>query len=75
MNRSIGINGSGVLGLDEYSSDAELASKVLFKDYPDSLRVFGSVCCVLFMVIGIPGNFITILALARYKKVIYFKIY
>lgn len=62
-------NETQILGLDMYSSDAELASVILFKDYPHSLLTFASVCCVIFMVIGIPGNLITIVALARCKKV------
>lgn len=62
-----------VLGLDEYKSDAELAGVLLFKDYPEPLLRFASACCVLFMLVGIPGNLITIIALARCKKVrIYF---
>lgn len=62
-------NETQILGLDMYSSDAELASVILFKDYRHSLLTFASVCCVIFMVIGIPGNLITIVALARCKKV------
>lgn len=58
-----------VTGLDEYSSDSELAAVELFKDYPEGLLRFASVCCVLFMLVGIPGNLITIIALARCKKV------
>lgn len=58
-----------VLGLDEYKSDAELAEVLLFKDYPEPLLRFASACCVLFMLVGIPGNLITIIALARCKKV------
>ncbi|CAK1582655.1 unnamed protein product [Parnassius mnemosyne] len=47
----------------------ELASVKLFHNYPDGLITFAGVCCVLFMCIGIPGNLITIIALARYEKV------
>lgn len=59
-----------VLGLDEYASDAALAQVHLFRDYPESLLRFASACCVLFMLVGIPGNLITIVALARCKKVL-----
>lgn len=62
-------SGGRILGLDEYRSDAELADVELFKDYPEPLLRFASACCVLFMLVGIPGNLITIIALARCKKV------
>lgn len=58
-----------VKGLDEYASDADLAAVTLFQDYPPSLLKFASACCIIFMTIGIPGNFITIIALARCRKV------
>lgn len=58
-----------VAGLDEYSSDRELANVVLFKDYPEALLRFSSACCILFMLIGIPGNLVTIIALAQCRKV------
>lgn len=57
------------LGLNEYNSDAALAAVELFKDYPEGLLWFATACCVVFMLIGIPGNLITIIALARCKKV------
>ena len=41
----------------------------LFEDYPSWLLYFAAGCCILFMVIGIPGNLITIAALFRTKKV------
>lgn len=56
-------------GLDEYSSDKELAAVALFQDYPEALLNFAVACCFIFMIIGIPGNIITILALSKYKKV------
>ncbi|KAL0878945.1 hypothetical protein ABMA27_003938 [Loxostege sticticalis] len=65
---TFGTNDS-VLGLDEYESDEALAAVELFVGYPDALLTFASICCGVFMVIGIPGNLITIVALARCKKV------
>ncbi|KAJ8719709.1 hypothetical protein PYW08_011884 [Mythimna loreyi] len=53
----------------QYNSSEELASVVLFQCYPEALLQFASACCVVFMLIGIPGNLTTIVALARYKKV------
>ena len=41
----------------------------LFKGISPVLLYFASVCCVLFMLLGIPGNLCTIIALARCKKV------
>lgn len=58
------------LGVYEYKTDEELASVELFKDYPEALLRFASACCIMFMLVGIPGNLITIIALARCKKVI-----
>ena len=47
-------------------------SAILFNDYPPWLLHFAASCCALFMLIGIPGNLITVLALFRTKKVILF---
>ena len=41
----------------------------LFTDYSPALLHFASACCLLYIVVGIPGNVITIVALSRYKKV------
>ncbi|XP_047534021.1 G-protein coupled receptor moody-like [Vanessa atalanta] len=57
------VNGSAFI------SDADLASVELFKGYPDGLMKFATASCIVFMMIGIPGNIITIVALARYEKV------
>ncbi|CAG9788361.1 unnamed protein product [Diatraea saccharalis] len=64
----VNVNNS-VLGLYEYGSDKALAAVQLFTDYPEALLQFAGACCVLFMLVGIPGNLITIIALARCKKV------
>ncbi|KAH9633600.1 hypothetical protein HF086_014568 [Spodoptera exigua] len=52
-----------------YSSSEELASVRLFRCYSDALLTFASLCCGLFMVMGILGNLTTIIALARCRKV------
>lgn len=65
----VDVRNSSVVGLDDYATDKELAAIVLFPNYPDGLLRFASLCCVLFMLVGIPGNLITIIALARCKKV------
>lgn len=43
-------------------------SAVLFVGYPRWLLHFAAGCCILFMLIGIPGNLFTIVALFRTKK-------
>jgi hypothetical protein len=41
----------------------------LFHGYSASLLHFASACCIIFILVGIPGNLITIIALFRCKKV------
>lgn len=41
----------------------------LFPQYPAQLTQFVSVVCVIFFLFGIPGNLLTIIALAKCKKV------
>jgi hypothetical protein len=41
----------------------------LLKGFSPALLNFAALCCILFMCVGIPGNLITIFALARCKKV------
>ncbi|CAL8143779.1 unnamed protein product [Orchesella dallaii] len=41
----------------------------LFRDYDIALTRSAAVFCVIFIVLGVPGNLITIIALARCKKV------
>ncbi|XP_078038774.1 G-protein coupled receptor moody [Augochlora pura] len=43
-------------------------SVVLFVGYPRWLLHFAAGCCVLFMLVGIPGNLFTIIALLRTRK-------
>ncbi|XP_066974459.1 G-protein coupled receptor moody [Macrobrachium rosenbergii] len=40
----------------------------LFADYPPKLLDFASSCCILFIILGVPGNLITIIALIKSKK-------
>lgn len=41
----------------------------LFHEYSDAILMFASISCILFMIVGVPGNLITIAALAKCKKV------
>ncbi|XP_068218258.1 G-protein coupled receptor moody [Palaemon carinicauda] len=49
------------------NDDIELETQ-LFSDYPPKLLDFASSCCILFIIIGVPGNLITIIALIKSKK-------
>ncbi|XP_030037427.2 G-protein coupled receptor moody [Manduca sexta] len=60
---------SSSIGLSEYQTDAELRKVELFVGYPDQLLKFVSVCCMLFIIIGVPGNLITVISLKRFKQV------
>lgn len=53
----------------QYMTEEELDNLKLFQEYPEGLMKFASVCCILFVLIGIPGNLVTIIALAHCKKV------
>lgn len=44
-------------------------NRELFQGYSPALLTFASVCCVVYMMVGVPGNLITIIALFRCKKV------
>jgi len=46
-----------------------LTTDDLFRDYDLALTQSAAVFCVIFIVLGVPGNLITIIALARCKKV------
>lgn len=63
------LNKSGLSSEIERHTDEQLGSLQLFQGYPEPLLKFTAICCMLFMVIGIPGNLVTILALTRCKKV------
>ncbi|KAF9424890.1 hypothetical protein HW555_000191 [Spodoptera exigua] len=52
-----------------YTSSEELASVELYKCYPDTLLTITFACHLVFMLIGIPGNLTTIIALAFCRKV------
>ena len=41
----------------------------LFPGISTGLLTFASISCILFILVGVPGNLITIIALARCKKV------
>lgn len=62
------LNHSDIPGLSPYKSDADMAAVQLYKDYPDSLLQFGYVCCLIFCLVGIPGNLVTIIALSMCEK-------
>lgn len=57
------------------STDSGDHLQPLFSEYPDEVLHFAVGACVLFTLIGVPGNFITIVALLRYTKVSFFIIF
>lgn len=61
-----GQNDSGV-AIDEVLQHPGLV--ILFVGYPLWLLYFAAACCIVFMLVGIPGNLITVVALFRTKKV------
>lgn len=62
-------NGSGIPGLSSYETNEDLARVALFEGYEQSLLRFAYISCIVFTLIGIPGNLVTIVALAKCKKV------
>ncbi|XP_022252657.1 G-protein coupled receptor moody-like [Limulus polyphemus] len=50
---------------DPGQSNITKAIVTLFHEYPPALLSFGAACCIVFSIIGIPGNLISIGALAR----------
>lgn len=50
-------------------TDEQGGTEDLFHGYSAGLLTFASIVCYIFMLVGIPGNLITIIALARCKKV------
>jgi hypothetical protein len=51
------------------STVPDYVSEELFQGYSSALLHFASACCIIFILVGIPGNLITIIALFRCKKV------
>ncbi|XP_017758362.1 PREDICTED: G-protein coupled receptor moody [Eufriesea mexicana] len=64
-------NGTGHNGREETIQEVlrDPGSAVLFVGYPRWLLHFAAACCILFMLIGIPGNLLTIIALFRTRKI------
>lgn len=52
-------------------NDTNPDPKDLYWRYDKGLTQLAAVVCYIFMVVGVPGNLITIIALARCKKVIF----
>lgn len=52
--------------LDDFTfSSVNTTSTAVFHDYPTALLHFGATCCIVFAIIGIPGNIISVIALVR----------
>lgn len=56
------------LSMEELNNTSNLTTILtLFHGYPDDLLMFAALCCIIFSVIGIPGNIVTITALIYSK--------
>lgn len=44
-------------------------TEILFVGYSDELLEFATLACICFVVVGVPGNLLTIVALSRGKQV------
>ncbi|XP_013780889.1 G-protein coupled receptor moody-like [Limulus polyphemus] len=52
--------------LDDFTfSSVNTTSTAVFQDYPTGLLNFGATCCIIFAIIGVPGNIISVIALVR----------
>lgn len=68
------MNGSGFMGFAPaaiFNEEGEIVDefKNLFAGFSPVLLYFATICICVFMLVGIPGNLFTIIALARCKKV------
>ncbi|CAD7086622.1 unnamed protein product [Hermetia illucens] len=77
---SVLVNVTDTLGIDatlasstsssvNHLVNATAGTEELFHGYSPALLTFASAACICFMLVGVPGNLITIIALARCKKV------
>lgn len=64
-------NGSEVANIHDWQNELETE---LFQGYSPALLTFASICCMVYMMVGVPGNLITIIALFRCKKVSEFRV-
>lgn len=64
----VGIQENASAVTNEHDWQNELDTE-LFQGYSPALLTFASVCCIIYMMVGVPGNLITIIALFRCKKV------
>lgn len=60
---------NGIGGGDGGGTAFDFATDDLFMDYGSLLTQLAAIFCVIFIIVGVPGNLITIIALARCKKV------
>lgn len=65
-------SGSGVgLGLSRKALPGNLSSVLeneLFQGYSDELLTFAWIACIVFIIVGVPGNLLTIVALSRGRQ-------
>lgn len=51
-----------------FALEVQLYNETIFSDYPKELLCFGALCFIVFAVVGIIGNFVSILALSKATK-------
>ncbi|XP_001355355.1 G-protein coupled receptor moody [Drosophila pseudoobscura] len=67
---SFELNGNGMdAGMrGQGAVDAAAAGNELFQGYSDELLTFAWVACIVFIIVGVPGNLLTIVALSRGRQ-------
>lgn len=56
------------LDLDGATVDVDDSRKELFEGYSEELLTFAWLACIVFIIVGVPGNLLTIIALSRGRQ-------
>ncbi|KAH8317344.1 hypothetical protein KR074_004543 [Drosophila pseudoananassae] len=59
---------SMILDSLELEADVDDSRKELFEGYSDELLTFAWLACIVFIIVGVPGNLLTIIALSRGRQ-------
>ncbi|XP_030243826.1 G-protein coupled receptor moody [Drosophila navojoa] len=72
VSGSVSVSGSGSgLGLSRQALPGNRSSapeNELFQGYSDELLTFAWIACIVFIIVGVPGNLLTIVALSRGRQ-------
>lgn len=66
--RKSGANRSSLEHLEQLEHLEEQEENQLFEGYSDELLTFAWIACIVFIIVGVPGNLLTIIALSRGKQ-------